>query len=161
MQVPCDACTSCANSEEGYVVGIAAFPYGDTGEWSFPQCIGNGINKINIPFKCCTSPTMTIVDGKTCSGSPYISGITVEPPCSALSWTVIKTNGVSGATDDRSLIFIQNLENKTSETQTVTYSVTPIGPNGCEGQQQLLNVTVYSETTIYTWVNIDKLVCKN
>lgn len=141
LTVPCDACTSCDN-EEGYVVGMASFPDGATGGWNNPQCNGNGMIKKNILVECCTPPTMVIVDGTTCSDVPFFADITLDPPNSTIEWTVVTTNGVTGATSGSGATFSQTLHNPTSTPKVVTYSIIPISPTGCRGPAQPLNVTV-------------------
>jgi gliding motility-associated-like protein len=141
MTVPCDACTSC-DKEEGFVVGISSFPDGATGGWSNPQCNGNGLLKKKILVECCTPPTMVIVDGTTCSDKTYFGDITLDPPNSTIEWTVVTTNGVTGASSGAGSTFSQTLHNPTTTPKVVTYSVTPISPTGCRGPEQLLHVTV-------------------
>lgn len=147
MTVPCDACTSC-DKEEGFVVGIASFPDGATGGWSNPQCNGNGLLKKKIVVECCTPPTMVIVDGTTCSDKTYFGDITLDPPNSTIEWTVVTTNGVTGATSGSGATFSQTLHNPTSTPKVVTYSITPISPTGCRGPEQELHVTVLPAITV-------------
>ena len=142
MTVPCNACTSCEDDPEGFVIGIASFPDGATGGWNNPQCNGNGILKKTILVECCTPPTMVMVNGETCSDKTYFADITLDPPNSTLEWTVVNANGVLGASSGAGSTFSQTLTNTSNTSKVVTYSVIPISPTGCRGEAQLLYVTV-------------------
>lgn len=141
MTIPCNACTGCT-SEEGFVVGMASFPDGATGGWSNPQCNGNGLIKKKLLIECCTPPTMVLEDGTTCSDKTFFANITLDPANSTLEWTVVTTNGVTGATSGSGSTFSQTLHNGSSTPKVVTYSIIPISPTGCRGEEQLLKVTV-------------------
>jgi gliding motility-associated-like protein len=141
VKIPCSACTD--QSCNDYTVAIGAFADGQTGGWQSSSCNGHSLLTKKITVQCCTEPTMTLVDGTTCSNVVFFGDITLDPPNSTIEWTVVNANGVLGATSGSGTTFSQTLVNNSSTPVTVVYQIIPISPTGCVGQPQLLNVLVY------------------
>lgn len=94
--------------------------------------------------------TLTGPAGNTvCSGSPAGIQIGSNVTGTQYTWTVTVDGGVTGATDQTTLItatgISQVLTNTSSTPATVTYTVTPVNTNSadaCEGTPQTITITV-------------------
>lgn len=81
-----------------------------------------------------TPPSQTI-----CSGESINIAISSVPPGALISWTVQQFN-VTGASAGSGDLISQTLRTTTTAPGTVTYIITPITDNGCEGAP--INVTI-------------------
>jgi len=141
LKIPCDACTNTACLDK-YRVGITAFADGQTGGWQSSACNGHTLKFLKLAIKCCIPPTITVEDGTTCSDVPFFANITLDPPNATIEWTVVETNGVTGATNGSGTTFSQTLHNPSTTAQVVHYTIIAIGSDGCESDPVDLFVTV-------------------
>lgn len=145
MTIPCDACTSCNEDEEGLVVGMASFTDGTTGGWSNPQCNGNVLLKKKLIVDCCRVAQLDLENDTICYSGIINTDFSVSIPNTILKWTVLSADGVEGAASGSGPMFYQKLKNTTGELKEVTYAVRSITPQGCESTERLFSVYALPE----------------
>ncbi|MFN9998315.1 MAG: PKD-like domain-containing protein, partial [bacterium] len=108
------------------------------------------------------TPEVTAMTTVTCSGVPFVvtpsNGTNgIVPIASLYSWGIPTFTGTvtggASATDNVTTIF-GTLRNRTNETQTVTYTVTPRTAAGCVGTNFTLTVTLPPTAEITTMTTV-------
>ena len=105
-------------------------------------CIGQPLDYLVTvnPLPAVTNPD---TDTSFCSGGTTAIGLTASIPLTNFSWTAMPSSPfVSGFSDGSGPVISQTLNNSGTQTETVTYTVTPL-LNGCTGSDVPFTVTVY------------------
>ncbi len=99
-----------------------------------------------------TPPTALVCHGGTLN-IPLNSNVTAGV---SYSWTVVDSSGglVGGAVNGSGPVINQAYTNTSGAQATLTYTISPVGPGGCPGQDKLMIVTSSPEITT-GWLNAD------
>ncbi|WP_396164027.1 PKD-like domain-containing protein, partial [Flavobacterium sp.] len=116
------------------------------------SCIGTATTfTITVnPTPQITNKTAAICSGATFTVSP-VNGTASDILAinTTYSWTFVDNTNVTGESNQSNQTAIsQQLFNTTTAAQTVTYTVTPIGSNGCTGNTFTVTVTVNPEPVV-------------
>lgn len=100
--------------------------------------VGNTWNWASFPafFAMATPSSQSI-----CSGQTTSIALSANVPGATFSWTA-SSNGVSGASDGSGPLIAQTLSITSTSAGSVTYTITPTSPTGCQGSPISVIVTV-------------------
>ena len=128
------------------------------------DCVGTPIT-----FTITVNPTPQITDktASICSEATFtvapVDGAAgdIVPAGTTYSWTVSANANVLGASAQNNQAAIsQQLENTSTTVQTVTYTITPVGGNTCEGTPFELVVSVEPQPVVVATPDIS-FICSN
>ena len=112
-------------------------------------CIGDVIF-VDVVVEPNPAATATVNANFICSGDDTDIDLTSSVAGTTYTWTVVDNPDVTGEADGSGNSIIQSLVNSTLTAQTVTYTITPTGPNplNCVGPTTMAIVTVNPQATV-------------
>ncbi len=120
-------------------------------------------NPFTLTVTVTPRPVITVnsTTNTICSGQPTGIAFTANLSGTVFKWTTTATNGISGNNNQQPVYASRIddvLNNSTTASGTATYTITPIGPSGCEGTPVTVTVTVQPQP-IQANAGIDEQIC--
>lgn len=106
-----------------------------------PGACPGAIDSTTVNIKTAPIATATPSSQSLCSGSTTAINLTSSIPGTTFAWTVNATD-VSGASNNSGASIAQALSTTTNSPGNVVYTITPTAPDGCNGQEITVTITV-------------------
>jgi gliding motility-associated-like protein len=125
----------------------------------------NGCTGPSAPYTITVHPnpglTINPSSATICSGTSIVSNLSSNVANTVFNWTFNPNPNITGASNGSGPLINQTLTNPTSQTETITYNVTTLGPgpgSGCPGQSGNLTVTVNPVPTV-AFNQLNQTIC--